>query len=117
MIRRSPDKIEELKADCILQQAERMWVSSCIFSNDYSSLVAVCFSDVRLQLNFDSLLEESGDPEDDRESESSQTANTQDSRGKLPSNIITALKVSDGSMPFGARGSGFELLKTFIAKY
>ncbi|XP_028967447.1 protein KIAA0100 [Galendromus occidentalis] len=73
-------------------QAERMWVSSCIFSNDYSSLVAVCFSDVRLQLNFDSLLEESENPEDDRESHDSNSVNNQDSQGKLPSNIITALK-------------------------
>ncbi|XP_022666195.1 protein KIAA0100-like isoform X2 [Varroa jacobsoni] len=71
-------------------EAERLWISSCIFSNEYSSLVAVCFSDVRLQLSLDGLLEDEGGNETAQGS--AQGAVGGASGNRLPAKLVTALK-------------------------
>lgn len=67
-------------------------MSSCIFSNEYTSLVAVCFSDVRLQISLDGLLEDEGTPQSMAPGQSGQGVVGGTSNSLLPSKLITALK-------------------------
>ncbi|OQR70625.1 protein KIAA0100-like, partial [Tropilaelaps mercedesae] len=72
-------------------EAERLWISSCIFSNEYSSLVAVCFSDVRLQLSLDGLLEDQGGDGVPQGSAQGAVGGAGGNR-RLPAKFVTALK-------------------------